>query len=71
MIVQNFRMIMRNQLDNSPLAYNIIPHSSPFRIVMRNGNILFLSFLLSFLPFLLLNPPQLPPNHLQILVQVH
>ena len=49
---------MRNQLDNSPLACNIIPPFGPFHIVtrnfhmiMQNGNIWFLSFLLSFLPF--------------------
>ena len=29
-----------------------IPSSNPFHIVMQNGNIWFLSFLLSFLPFL-------------------
>ena len=51
MTVWNFHMIMWNRLANSHLAYNIIPPFGPFFIVMRNGNIWFLSFLLSFLSF--------------------
>ena len=72
MIIQNFHMIMRNQLDDSLLACSIIPPFVLFRMIMWNGNIWFLIFLLSFLPFPSLDStsttskstPNLGPNQL-------